>query len=346
MEAEIIAVGSELLTPARVDTNSLWLTDRLNRRGIEVVRKTVVGDDRERLAQQIKRSREGAKVVILTGGLGPTLDDLTRECAADATGRELIFHPEVVDWIAERFSRFGRQMTENNRRQAYCLDGAELLANPNGTAPGQYLEDEQGILMLLPGPPRELKPMFLDHCEPRLDKLPSPWSYCTVSLRIAGMGESDVDHRIGPIYSAETRAATTILASPGEIQLHVRGRAKTIDEAREIAVAVAHKVADELGDHVYTWKDEPLEAVIGERLREKGLKLALAESCTGGMLAERITSIPGSSDYFEGSFVTYSDHAKTDWLAVDAAAIKSTQPSAKKSLAPWRNSARQCGRQR
>ncbi len=321
MEAEIIAVGSELLTPGRIDTNSLWLTERLNRRGIEVVRKTIVGDDRKRLTHQIERARAGAEIVILTGGLGPTLDDLTRECAADATGRKLVFHPEVVEWIEKRFARFSRPMAENNKRQAYCLDGAALLPNPNGTAPGQYLSDDAGVLMLLPGPPRELKPLFMAECEPRLDELPSPWSYHTVSLRIAGLGESDVDQRIGPIYSAEQRASTTILAAPGDIQLHVRGRAAKHEEAREIAEAVAHKVADELGDHVYAWKDEPLEAVVGDLLRQRGLKLATAESCTGGVLAERITSTAGCSDYFEGGFVSYAEHAKIDWLGVSADTI-------------------------
>lgn len=316
MEAEIIAVGSEMLTPGRIDTNSLWLTERLNRRGIEVARKCVVGDDPTRLTREMRRSREDSQIVIVTGGLGPTLDDLTRECAAEATGRSLIFHEDAAGWIEQRFAAFGRQMTENNKRQAFVLDGAELLPNPNGTAPGQLLQDEQGILMLLPGPPRELKPMFLEQCEPLLDRLPSPWKYHTVSLRIAGLGESDVDQRIGPIYSAEPRASTTILAAPSDIQLHIRGRAVTEAEAKAVAEAVAVKVREELGDHVYSDQDEPLEAVIGAMLRERGLKLGLAESCTGGLLAERITSVPGSSDYFVGGIVSYSVEAKAEWLGV------------------------------
>jgi len=326
MEAEIIAVGSEMLTPGRVDTNSLWLTERLNRRGIEVARKCVIGDDRNRLTLEIKRAREASQVVIITGGLGPTLDDLTRECAAEATGRELLFREEVVGWIAQRFASFGRTMTENNKRQAYLLSGAELLPNPNGTAPGQYLQDEQGVLMLLPGPPRELKPLFVSECEPRLDKLPSPWQYYTASMRISGLGESDVDHRIGPIYSAEERALTTILAAPSDIQLHIRGRANTEAEAQSIAEAVAAKVRVELGDHVYTDKDEPLEVVVGSLLRERGLLLGLAESCTGGLLAERITDVPGSSDYFFGGFVSYSADAKAEWVGVPRAMLDEFGP--------------------
>jgi nicotinamide-nucleotide amidase len=326
MEAEIIAVGSEMLTPGRVDTNSLWLTERLNRRGIEVARKCVIGDDRKRLTLEIKRARDASQVVIVTGGLGPTLDDLTRECAAEATGRELIFREEVVGWIAQRFASFGRTPTENNKRQAFLLSGAELLPNPNGTAPGQYLEDDQGVLMLLPGPPRELKPLFVSECEPRLDRLPLPWRYYTASLRISGLGESDVDQRIGPIYSAEERASTTILAAPSDIQLHIRGRAKTEVEAQVIAEAVASQVRDELGDQVYSDKDEPLEVVVGSLLRDRGLLLGLAESCTGGLLAGRMTSIPGSSDYFYGGVVSYSVDAKADWLGVPRAVLDEFGP--------------------
>ncbi|MDA0205342.1 MAG: competence/damage-inducible protein A [Acidobacteria bacterium] len=326
MEAEIIAVGSEMLTPGRIDTNSLWLTERLNRRGIELARKCVIGDDRARLTLELRRAREASQVVIVTGGLGPTLDDLTRECAAEATGRELVFREEVVGWIAQRFASLGRTMTENNKRQAFLLSGAELLPNPNGTAPGQYLQDDQGVLMLLPGPPRELKPLFVSECEPRLDKLPSPWQYYTSSLRISGLGESDVDQRIGPIYSAEERASTTILAAPSDIQLHIRGRAKTEAEARVIAEAVAAKVRGELGDHVYSDTDEPLEVVVGSLLRERGLLLGLAESCTGGLLAERITDVPGSSDYFVGAFVSYRVEAKARWLGVPSAVLEEFGP--------------------
>lgn len=316
MEAQIIAVGSELLTPARIDTNSLYLTERLGRRGIDVVRKVVVGDDQRRIAREIRTARDNSQVVIVTGGLGPTLDDLSREGAAEALGREMHFEPKILGWIEERFKRYGRTPSENNKRQAYVIDGAEILENPNGTAPGLYFEDESGALMLLPGPPRELKPLFEVECEPRLDRLPSPYSYHTHSLRITGLGESDVDQRIGPIYEAEKRASTTILSKPGDIQLHVRGRADTVEEARSIAEAVAAKVTEELGSHVYVQEDVGLETVVGRLLVERGLRLSLAESCTGGLLAERMSRAPGSSEYLFGSFVTYDAAAKTAWLGV------------------------------
>ena len=316
MEAQIIAVGSELLTPARIDTNSLYLTERLARRGIDVVRKVVVGDDQRRIAREIRTARDNSQVVIVTGGLGPTLDDLSREGAAEALGRDMHFEPKILGWIEERFRRYGRKPSENNKRQAYVIDGAEILENPNGTAPGLYFEDESGALMLLPGPPRELKPLFEAECEPRLGRLPSPYSYHTHSLRITGLGESDVDQRIGPIYEAEERASTTILSKPGDIQLHVRGRADTVEEARLIAEAVAAKVTEELGSHVYVQEDVGLETVVGRLLVERGLRLSLAESCTGGLLAERMSRAPGSSEYLFGSFVTYDAEAKTAWLGV------------------------------
>ncbi len=322
MHAEIIAVGSELLTPQRADTNSLFLTERLNRRGIEVVRKVIVGDDEDLIANEISRSLSASDIVILSGGLGPTLDDLTRQAVAKALGRGISRDPEIVEWIASRFRSFGREMAENNKRQADVIDGAEILPNPNGTAPGQWIEADGKIVMMLPGPPREIKAMFVDQCEPRLDRIPSEWRYSTVTLRISGMGESDVDHLVGPIYAAETRVATTILSAPGDISLHFRGRAKVEEEARELAQALAERAAEALGDVVYSWQNESLEAAVGRMLREQGLTLAVAESCTGGLVAEKITSVPGSSEYFAGALITYSEGAKADWLGVRAETIK------------------------
>ncbi len=322
MNAEIIAVGSELLTPSRIDTNSLYLTQKLNERGIEVVGKSVVGDDRDRLANEIRRARKSSPLLIMTGGLGPTLDDVSREAASDALGCGLAFHQEIIDAIEARFRRRNRVMSENNRRQGLILEGAEILPNPNGTAPGQWLQDEAGILVLLPGPPRELKPMFEEQCLPRLARIASPYQYYTLSMRVAGLPESEVDQRIGPIYSEEKRVATTILASPGEIQLHLRARASTQDEARQIAEALGQKVEAELAPYVFTRQDEPIEQVVARFFRERGKTLAVAESCTGGLLAEKITSAPGSSEYFVGGFVTYTEGAKTGWLGVKETTLR------------------------
>ena len=345
MNAEIIAVGSELLTPLRLDTNSLYLTRKLGERGIEVVRKSVVGDDHERLTAEIRRAREAVEVVVLSGGLGPTLDDLTRDAAAAALGCELEFHDSIAAGIAERFRRFNRKPAEVNKRQAYVLAGAEILENPRGTAPGQWFEDENGILILLPGPPRELKPLFEASCLPRFDRRESPFRYFTHSMRVAGIGESDVDQRIGPIYSAERRVATTILSAPGDIQIHLRARARTAAEARVIAESLGTKIQDELGRAVYTLVDEPLEAVVAGLLREKGLKLAAAESCTGGLLAGKITAVPGSSEFFAGSLVSYSEQAKIDWLGVDAAILEAHGAVSEPAAAAMAQAARGCAAQ-
>ena len=322
MQAEIIAVGSELLTPSRLDTNSLFLTRKLNEHGIDVVRKTIVGDDRERLAGEIRRARQLADIVIVTGGLGPTLDDVSREAAIDALGRGMTFHPEIIEAIEQRLRRMKRKMAENNRRQAYVLDGAEILPNANGTAPGQWLADEDGVLMLLPGPPREIEPMFEEQCGPRLARLESAHRFYTVSLRVAGLPESEVDQRIGPIYSAEPRVATTILASPGEIQIHLRAKASTAGEARAIAESLSQKVEAELGASVFTRNNESMPEVLLARFREKGLTLGVAESCTGGMVAEKITAVAGSSDYFLGGLIAYSEAAKMKSLDVKESTLK------------------------
>ena len=321
MQAEIIAVGSELLTPSKLDTNSLYLARKLGERGILLVRKCVVGDDRSRLAQEIRRARATSDLVILCGGLGPTLDDLTRDAAADATGRSLVLHDSIVRDIEARFRNFNRPMAEVNKRQAYVLEGAEILRNPRGTAPGQWLEDKHGILILLPGPPRELEPLFEEACLPLLERLVPTQRFFTQTLRVAGIGESDVEQRIGPIYSAEPRVATTILSSPGDIQIHLVAQAGDEEQARTIAERLGDRIRQELRDAVYSLDGEPLNSTVANLLRERGWKLAVAESCTGGLLAGRLTDFPGSSEFFAGGIVTYSDFAKRTWLGVDTEAL-------------------------
>lgn len=321
-DAEIIAVGSELLTPQRIDTDSLYLTGKLNDLGVEVVRKTIVGDDRKRLANVILSALESAKIVILTGGLGPTEDDVTRDAAALALGRGQTFRPEIADWLEQRFARAGRKMAEINKRQAFIIDGAVALPNGNGTAPGQWIEHRDRIVMLLPGPPGELKPMFEAECLPRLEaKLPKQ-VIRTRFYRIAGMAESDLDALISPVYSAYSNPVTTILAAPGDIQVHLRARARTEAEAEALLNQVAPRIEELLGDRLYSRDGSPIEAVTGCMLRDRGATLAVAESCTGGMLGERITSIPGSSDYFAGGFLTYTDRLKTELLGVNPALIE------------------------
>ena len=315
-DAEIIAVGSELLTPQRVDTNSLFLTEQLNALGVEVRRKLIVGDDRALLIAAVRDAVSNVGIIVVTGGLGPTEDDVTRDAVAAALNRVLIYSQDLRDRLEERFRRAHRQMAENNLRQAYLVKGAEPLPNPRGTAPGQWIETNGRLIMLLPGPPGELKPLFANECMPRLERRLPPQAIRTRCLRVACMGESDLDHLISPVYSKYANPATTILAGAGDIQVYLRARCATAQEADHLLGEVCEPIEQLLGDRIYSRNGDTLEAVIGTMLRDRNATLSVAESCTGGMLGERITSIPGSSDYFVGGFLVYSDRMKTELLGV------------------------------
>jgi nicotinamide-nucleotide amidase len=320
--AEIIAIGSELLTPQRLDTNSLYITEQLNNLGVEVIGKQVVGDDRQRLTDTIRESLSRAEMVILSGGLGPTEDDVTRDAAAAALNRKLVFSPEQDAILAGFFQRLNRTMAENNRRQAHLIEGGEALSNPNGTAPGQFVRTEKGGLILLPGPPRELKPMMANEVMPRLRAL-LPRQFIKVrSFRITGIGESDLDRMIAPIYTKYTNPATTILFASGDLFVHLRARCDSEKEADALLKEVGDPIADVLGDLVYTADvNEPLEGVIGSMLRERKASIVTAESVTGGLIAARLTNLPGSSQSFLGGFVTYTDIQKQKVLGVPAELI-------------------------
>jgi nicotinamide-nucleotide amidase len=315
-DAEIIAIGSELLTPQKVDTNSLYLTDQLNALGVEVVRKTVVGDERERLTDTILGAVARSQIIVLTGGLGPTEDDLTRDAVASALGRTMVFRQDICDQIEERFRRFQRKMVEINRRQAYIVEGAEVLTNDRGTAPGQWIEQNSTVLMLLPGPPNELKSMFEKHCLPRLQKLLPPQVIRTLMLRVVGMPESDLDQLIAPVYLRYPNLATTILAVSGEIHIHLRARSSDASQAEALIAEVASQIEPLIGDRIYSRNGDSLEKVVGDLLRARHAHLSVAESATAGLLGGRITAVPNSSDYFLGGFVTYSDQMKTKLLGV------------------------------
>ncbi len=316
MNAEIIAVGSELLTPQRVDTNSLFLTDQLNGLGVEVVTKSVIGDDLNRLADAVHRGISRSQIVVLSGGLGPTEDDLTRDSVAAALDRRLIYHPDIAEQLEQRFAQMKRKMSEVNKRQAFIIEGAEILPNDRGTAPGQWIEDSGSRLMLLPGPPHEMKAMFTRQCLPRLTRIVPRQVIQTLVLRVAGMPESDLDQLISPVYKKYENPATTILAAAGDIQIHLRARCATEAEAMTLLAEVAGPIDLLLGDRIYSRNGQPLEEVVGDLLRKRRATLAVAESCTGGLLGERITSVPGSSDYFLGGFITYASRMKVDWLGV------------------------------
>jgi len=318
MNAEILASGSEMLTPARIDTNSLYLTERLNTLGIEVVGKEIVGDDRERMAHMIEAALGRADLLVITGGLGPTEDDVTRDAVAMILGLGMHFDRTVCAAIEARFARMKRKMSEINRRQAYILDTAEILPNDRGTAPGQWIEAQGKIVALLPGPPNEMKAMFEKQVFERLRQRVPPLVIRTVELRVAGMPESDLDQLISPVYKKYTNPVTTVLAAPGDIQIHFRAHAETEAEAEALLKEVVDQVAPLLGDRLYTRRGETLEKVVGDMLRGCKATVAVAESCTGGGLGERITTVDGSSDYFVGGFLTYTNRMKTELLGVSA----------------------------
>jgi nicotinamide-nucleotide amidase len=323
MNAEIIAVGTELLGASRLDTNSLFLTDGLNTLGVEVTRKSVVGDDVVRVADAVRAALDQAGLVILSGGLGPTEDDVTRDAVALALGRGLEFSQAIADQIEARFAQRRRKMVEINKRQAFLIAGAIKLDNHNGTAPGQWIEHGDQILMLLPGPPNELKPLFETECVPRLTaRLPQQFIR-TRAFRVAGMPESDLDQLIAPAYRPYTSVTTTILAAAGDIQIHLRARCANESDALDQVEELGQKIEELLGDRLYSRNGDPLEAVVGSMLRERGASLAVAESCTGGLLGARLTDVPGSSDYFVGGFEVYTDAMKTRLLGIDARLIAS-----------------------
>ena len=317
MNAEIIAVGSEMLTPSRVDTNSLYLTGQLNNLGIEVVTKYVVGDDRDRLAATIRLAASNSELVILSGGLGPTEDDVTRDALALSLDRKQIFHQEISDAIEQRFRQMGRRMAETNKRQAFILEGGEVLPNDRGTAPGQWVEDSGCIFILLPGPPHELKAMFERQCLTRLTRLAPKEHIETLIFRVAGMGEADLDQTISPVYKKYQNPVTTVLAHNGDIQVHLRARCQSALDAVALLAEVGGQIEVLLGDRIYSRNGDSLEATVGEMLRKTRATLAVAESATAGGLADRITGVPGASEYFLGGFITYTKPMKVELLGVE-----------------------------
>ena len=322
LTAEIIAIGSELLTSERTDTNSLWLTEKLNGIGIEVKLKTIVGDDDARLEETIRDAMKRSRVVIMTGGLGPTEDDITRKIAARAMNRRLLLNEKVLDAIRTKFLSFGRQMPEINSRQAMVIDGAEVLDNPNGSAPGMYIEHEGRSIVLLPGPPREMRPMFETFVLPKLATKAGDVRVVRRVLRVAGLGESAVDEKIAPVYTQYKNPQTTILFNKSEIEIHLTAQAKTEQDAELLLDGLAGQIEERLGHSIFAFRGETMEEVIGLRLAVTGFTLAVAESCTGGLVSQRLTEVPGSSVYFMEGVVTYSNDAKTRSLGVDSELIR------------------------
>lgn len=322
--AAIVAVGSELLTPSRIDTNSLYLTEQLNAIGIEVVSKAVVGDDHQAVADAFRHAESRADLVVITGGLGPTDDDVTREAVAAALDLPLDEDPAIVAAIERRFAARGLQMPAINQRQALVPRGARVLDNPNGTAPGLWIRDGDSGVLLLPGPPSELKPMFEGWCR-TMFVAGAATPIHRRCVRITGITESHAEEALQPHYEAWQRAqppvSATILAAMGQIELHLSARADA-GAARAALARAAAEASAALGDDVVSDDGKPLEEVVGDLLRARRWTLAIAESCTGGLVASRITDIAGSSDYLQLGVVSYSNASKIDLLNVPADLIE------------------------
>lgn len=323
LNAEIIAIGSEMLTPFRVDTNSLWLTERLNSMGIDVKLKTVVGDDESRLEETIRDAMKRSEIVIATGGLGPTEDDITRKIFARVLKRQLILNDEILEKLRARFAKRDMPMPEINARQALVINGAQVLPNPNGTAPGMMVNEGKCTVVMLPGPPREMKPMFDASVAPVLKQRAGDVLILRRKLSIFGLTESRTDELAAPVYTKYQNPSTTILFKDGQIELHLTAQVKSEAEGNRLLDELAGQLEEALGDYVYSRREnETLEQVVGDLLRWRGYSLATAESCTGGLLAGRITEVAGSSEYFLEGVVTYSNEAKMRMLGVPAAMIE------------------------
>ena len=322
MRAEIIAVGTELLTSSRLDTNSLFITQRLNEAGFRVMRKFVVGDREEEIRRSLETALRDSDVVITIGGLGPTHDDMTREVVSEALGRELHLDGALVSRLKARFRRAGLEITENNFRQAMVPDGGEPIENPNGSAPGLFLKEGKALVFLLPGPPRELEPMM----DPVMELIRTHKQVTQTfhrRLKVASQAESVVDSRVGPIYKSYPQVETTILSSPGIVELYSYWVGEANQELAESQLEELHsRLVEKLGDSLFTDQEESLEEVVGRILLKSGKSVATAESCTGGLLGKMLTDVPGSSDYYQGGVICYSNRLKSNFVGVDRTSLQ------------------------
>jgi nicotinamide-nucleotide amidase len=315
MKAEILAVGTEILLGDIVNTNSHYISKRLADLGISVYYQTVVGDNEERLYDAYKLAFERADIVIATGGLGPTKDDLTKEIGAKYFDKELVLHEESLDYIKNFFDRLNRPMSEGNRKQAIFPKGSIILANPNGTAPGCIIEENNKILIMMPGPPKEMAPMFEDSVVPYLQKF-SDGVLVSKVLRVLGLGESAMAERVNDIIDNNTNPTVAPYAKDNEAILRITAKGKTKEEAEKLILPIEQEIRNRIGDDIYAEGETTIDAVVGEILVNRNLTIATAESCTGGLLAGTLINYPGISSVFLEGAITYSNEAKMKRLGV------------------------------
>lgn len=321
MNCEIIAVGTELLLGQIANTDAQYISSRLSELGINVYYHTTVGDNKQRLLDALDIAVKRADIIITTGGLGPTMDDLTKETVAEFLGLDMYMHAPSLQHIKERFARTGQQVTDNNIKQAMIPTGGVPIPNPNGTAPGVIIEHEKGVFIILPGPPFELQPMFEDTVVPFLQQR-SDYTIASKVLRIFGIGESKVETMVKDILDEQTNPTIAPLIGRGDVTLRITARVRKGQDAASLIEPVEQRIRARLGDAVYGVDDDTLEKVVGYMLMDKKLRLAVAESCTGGLIADRLTDVPGISAVLDRGMVTYSNQAKIELLGVASETLK------------------------
>jgi nicotinamide-nucleotide amidase len=319
MNAEIVSIGTEILLGEIVDTNAAYIAERLPALGIDVYYKHAVGDNLARLAEVIGRARDRADVVITTGGLGPTEDDLTREAIALVHGEETAVDPDLETWLRDLYKRRGNVMPERNIKQTWLIPSARAINNPRGTAPGWWVERDGKIVIAMPGPPSEMNRMWEEEVAPELAKRSTGTVLIKRTLKTAGLGESNVDEMISHLLKG-TNPSIGLYARADGVHVRMGAKAATAEEARALIKPVEAQIRDILSPHVWGADDDTFESVVGETLAQRGLTLAAMESCTGGLLADTITNVPGSSRYFRGSIVSYATEVK-EMMGVDPAII-------------------------
>ncbi len=321
MNAEIICVGTEILLGNIVDTNSAYISNKLSVLGINLFYHTSVGDNEKRLISTVKTAAKRSDLIILTGGLGPTYDDITKEATAKAFGKELYLDDASLDKIKSYFNAIGREMTENNVKQAYIIDGAHILQNDNGTAPGMVFEAENVTVAILPGPPHEMSYMFDKYLYPYLEGK-SGQSFFSSVLKIFGVGESKIESDLRDIMESSKNPTLAPYAKEAEVELRLTSAAKTREEAEKRFAPIISKIKDMYGKNVYGIDVPNLETALYNKLKERHLTISFAESCTGGLLAKRLTDVPGASEVIGFSAVTYSANAKEQILGVQNSIIE------------------------
>ena len=323
MNAEIIAVGSELLLGQITNTNAQFLSKQLSELGINVFYHTVVGDNASRLKEAIEMAESRADMIIFTGGLGPTKDDLTKHTIATHLKKELTYNEDALIVIQEFFEKVKRPMTDNNRQQALVLEGCKVLTNRQGLAPGMYIENDTHTYLLFPGPPKELQPMFLTEARPLLvEKIQGDAKIVSHMLRFYGIGEAELETKVQHLLDAQTNPTLAPLASDGEVAIRITAKASTEQEAWSLIDAKKAEVLAIVGEYCYGVDDESLQSQLVHYLKEQGLTISAAESLTAGLFMSELAEISGASAVLQGGVVTYSNEAKVEQLGIDAELIR------------------------